>query len=115
MSADQSEEISDLAEVSYLSNISDVFKRDDLLQEKMRRGKTSREEFVRLFTKTTAYIRSLKDIIEGKDRRIKQLERQLSGAKREDPQQSWSGVKDRKIELNMLKTCPLDDSHNSVE
>ena len=42
MSADQSEEISDLAEVSYLSNISDVFKRDDILQDKMKRGKTSR-------------------------------------------------------------------------
>ena len=37
-----SEEASDAAELSYLSNISDVFKHDDKLQERMQRGKTSR-------------------------------------------------------------------------
>lgn len=39
MSGDQSEEMSDVAEISYFSNISDVFKRDDVLQDKMKRGK----------------------------------------------------------------------------
>ena len=43
MSVDQSEEVSDLAQISYFSNISDVFKRDDILQDKMKRGKTSRQ------------------------------------------------------------------------
>lgn len=47
----------------------------------MKRGKTSREEFVRLFTKTSAYIKSLKGIIETKDKRIKSLERQLGNLK----------------------------------
>ena len=42
MSVDQSEEFSEMAEASYFSNISDVFKRDDILQDKMKKGKTSR-------------------------------------------------------------------------
>lgn len=81
ISADYSEDISDLAEVSYLSNISDVFKRDDLLHDKMKKGKTTREEFVKLFTRTSAYIKSLKANIDAKDKRIKVLERQINGLK----------------------------------
>lgn len=64
-----------------LSNISDVFKRDDKLQERIRRGKSSREEQVKLFEKTAAYIKSLKSIIELKDNHIKLVEEQLKSLK----------------------------------
>jgi hypothetical protein len=63
VSGDHSEEFNDAAELSYLSNISEVFKKDDLLQERIRRGRTGREEQAKLFARTAAYIRSLKAII----------------------------------------------------
>jgi hypothetical protein len=43
VSGDHSEELVDANELSYLSNISDVFKKDDVLQERIRRGRTGRE------------------------------------------------------------------------
>lgn len=89
ISGDHSEELIDNAELSYLSNISDVFKRDDILQEKIKKGKTSREEQVKLFAKTSAYIKSLKTIIETKDKRIKMLEKQISSMKSNE-NKSWS-------------------------
>lgn len=111
MSGDQSEEMSDVAEISYFSNISDVFKRDDVLQDKMKRGKTSREEFIRLFTKTSAYIKSLKDIIEAKDKRIKSLERQMGNIKNEKG--SWN-IKEKKIsETKAFRT--ENDRDDSME
>ena len=58
----------------------------------MKKGKTTREEFVKLFTKTSAYIKSLKTNIDAKDKRIKVLERQLSGLKNDD-KKSWNGQK----------------------
>jgi hypothetical protein len=60
-------------ELSCLSNISDIFKRDDILEDKIKNGKTSREEQVMLYSKTSAYIKSLKTTIDAKERRIKLL------------------------------------------
>jgi hypothetical protein len=57
------EEVSESLELSYLSNISEVFKRDDKLQEKIRKGKSSRDEQARLFAKTASYIKALKAAI----------------------------------------------------
>jgi hypothetical protein len=71
-----------------------VFKHDDKLQERMQRGKTSREEFVRLFTKTSAYIKTLKRIIESKEGRVKALEKQVQGMRRLD-NGSWSESKEK--------------------
>jgi len=83
-----------------------VFKRDDVLQDKMKRGKTTREEFIKLFTKTSAYIKSLKQIIDSKEKRIKVMEKQVSSMKKEEGK-SWSGVKDRekrKVDMHFFKT-----------
>jgi len=66
LSLDYSEDNNYDLEMSCLSNISDIFKRDDLLERTIKNGKTSREEQVLLYSKTSAYIKSLKETIEAK-------------------------------------------------
>lgn len=60
-----------------------------MLQERIRRGRTGREEQAKLFARTAAYIRSLKAIIEGKEKRVKLLEKQLTSLRAQEGQ-SWS-------------------------
>ena len=74
----------------------------------MKKGKTSREEFIRLFAKTSAYIRSLKGIIGTKDQRIANLEKQIVNSKKEDDQHpSWNQAKEKtkRLQISMFKTC----------
>jgi len=96
-----------------MSNISDVFKRDDVLQDQMKKGKTSREEFIRLFAKTSAYIKSLKGIISTKDQRIANLEKRVVNSRKEENMPpSWNQAKEKtkRLEINMFKTCEWKES-----
>jgi hypothetical protein len=89
-----------------------------VLQDKMKRGKTTREEFIRLFSKTSAYIKSLKSIIDGKDKRIKVLERQLAYAKNDEGLHgNWSGLKDKfkNVDLDVMKPTVFKTSSDDAE
>jgi len=79
---------------SFGSNISEMFKNEDLIQNKFKQGKTSRRNQIRLFEKTSAYIKSLKEIITKREARIKQLEKQIERMKRLYKKGSMNGDND---------------------
>jgi len=54
------------------------------LQSKIKKGKTTKAENIKLYTKTAEYIKSLKMIIEDKDKRLRVLEKQLIAMKKND-------------------------------
>jgi hypothetical protein len=82
LSMDHSICLQEPANSSFESNISEVFKNEDLIQNKFKQGKTSRRHQIRLFEKTSAYIKSLKEMISKRESRIKQLEKQVERMKR---------------------------------
>ena len=52
-----------------------------MLERRIKQGKTSRRETVKLFEKTSTYIRSLKDVIEEKELQVRELEKELKCAR----------------------------------
>jgi len=73
-----SETGSEMLDKSYVTNISEIFEKEEFPYEKVQ---LKRKEQIKLFEKTASYIKSLKESINEKNKRIKLLEKKIESLK----------------------------------